>query len=83
MAFLCTGNDLLRGEPVTLAVSVASSDTAVEAVIFTYIADLDQAPDIDRAAVDFFPDGSGAGRQAGGSLFGTMIDQEGVLFFRE
>ena len=55
VAFGAAGKDFFRGQTVALAVVVAVSDAAVQAVIFADVADFNQTPDKDGVSVDFLP----------------------------
>ena len=58
-------------------------DPAVEAVIFTVIAVLDESADIDIRAVYAFPDGPCLWKKIGGKFRGTAADKTDPLFFCE
>ena len=54
--FPAATKNLVLCQPVPAAIWVGTPDATVKAIVFTIIADLDQAPDINTVAVNLFTD---------------------------
>ena len=81
VAFVGAGQNLLFREAVTVTFAVASSDSAVETVVFTEVADLDQSPYKDFIPVYGFPQTDGFGSEVFRRFRGPVCEKE-FIFLR-
>ena len=81
IADLAAFHDLLIGQTVAFYLLIIFSDSAVVAVIFTDVAELDDAADEDVLSVNFFTDAAGFFCQQAFCRIAHVIEQINIFFF--
>ena len=81
IAIVTALQNLVGIQAVALAVTVASADAAIKAIVFTLIADFDKASDEHAVSVDLAAQTARQIGGVGGKLFGVPFDQ-GLVFVK-